>query len=473
MSVWGGKMRRFLTALSAVALAGGFLGFAGTGRASAQVPASPHGAAATPVAAAGLNNPRGLASGPGLAAAPAAGSAATAGQYIVVLNDATSAAADLAARPGVTALQVYHSAFNGYAASLTAAQLAAVRASGDVVGVFPNTSRQGINPDRSGLKVTGSSSAPVPQPAQVPTFGIRRVGGLLSPTAHIDNKDDPMPVDIAVMDSGIDTHHPDLHVSGGKNCSTGGGFDDVGYHGTFVAGVAAAIDNAIGRVGSAPGARLWSVRVVDAQGNITDASVLCGIDWVTDHAEKIEVANLSLENMGPDTGNCGLGAGRQIVDPIHWAICRSTRAGVTYVVIAGNDTADAAGFIPASYDEVITVSGFADNDGLPGGLGGRLQCSPDQFDDQFALFSNFGPDVDLAAPAVCVGSTYPGGQYATDSGTSYAAPMVSGAAALYLVNHPGASPAQVRTALQSLAEPGPISGDPDQYPEGIVNLSHL
>lgn len=144
----------------------------------------------------------------------------------------------------------------------------------------------------------------------MPTFGIRRVGGLLSPTAGIDNKPDPMPVDIAILDTGIATHHPDLNVPGGKNCAgEGGGFDDVSYHGTMVAGVAAAIDNAIGRVGSAPGARLWAVRVADTQGNITDASVLCGIDWVTDHANQIEVANLSLDNVGADSGNCGRNTG--------------------------------------------------------------------------------------------------------------------------------------------------------------------
>jgi subtilisin family serine protease len=414
-----------------------------------------------------------------LFAAPAATAGdATTGQYIVVLKDTTTAAADLAARPGVRPLQLYRHAFNGYAASLTAAQLAAVHASANVVAVVPNRTRRMIDPPASGLQVTSASAAkPSPQPAQVPTFGIRRVGGLQSPTARIDNKDDPMPVDIAILDSGIDTHHPDLRVSGGKNCAgDGGGFADVSYHGTFVAGVAAAIDNAIGRVGSAPGARLWSVRVVDAQGIITDAAVLCGIDWVTEHAERIEVANMSLGGEGADTGNCGRNASGQIVDVFHWAICRSTQHGVTYVVIAGNDEVDTAGVIPAAYDEVITVSGFADNDGQPGGFGGPLtSCSSGagEVDDQFASFSNFGADVDLAAPAVCVGSTYPGGLYASDSGTSYAAPMVAGAAALYLVNHPGASPAQVRTALVSLAEPGPITGDPDSYPEGIVNLSHL
>ncbi len=75
---------------------------------------------------------------------------------------------------------------------------------------------------------------------------------------------------------------------------------------------------------------------------------------------------------------------------------------------------------------------------------------------------------------MCIGSTYPGGFVrCLDSGTSFATPLVSGAAALYIANHPGASPADVRAALISLAEPGPITGDPDAYPEGIVNVSSL
>jgi subtilisin family serine protease len=140
---------------------------------------------------------------------------------------------------------------------------------------------------------------------------------------------------------------------------------------------------------------------------------------------------------------------------------------------AGNDSVDASDSLPASYDEVITVSAISDKDGQPGGLGGQLDCLPSELDDTFATFSNFGADVDISAPGACIGSTYPGGLYATDSGTSLATPLVAGAAALYIANHPGASPADVRAALISLAEPGPIPGDPDAFPEGIVNVSTL
>jgi subtilisin family serine protease len=90
-----------------------------------------------------------------------------------------------------------------------------------------------------------------------------------------------------------------------------------------------------------------------------------------------------------------------------------------------------------------------------------------------ATFSNSGPNVDLAAPGVCINSTNPDDNTGTSSGTSLAAPLAAGAAALYLVNHPSASPSSVRPALVSLAEPEPIPGDPDSYSEGVVNVSTL
>jgi subtilisin family serine protease len=158
-------------------------------------------------------------------------------------------------------------------------------------------------------------------------------------------------------------------------------------------------------------------------------------------------------------------------DALHYAICRATKLGITFVAAAGNSSIDAAGTLPAAYDEVIAVSALADSDGLPGGLGPPPSCFPGQLDDHFATFSNFGAVVDLAAPGVCILSTAMGGDYVTMSGTSMAAPHVAGAAALYIQTHPAALPAQVRSALIAAAERGPVPGDPDGFPEGIVHVS--
>jgi hypothetical protein len=128
-------------------------------------------------------------------------------------------------------------------------------------------------------------------------------------------------------------------------------FDDQNGHGTHVAGTIGARDDDQGVVGVAPGARLWAVRVLDALGSGSLSQVVCGVDFVTANASVIEVANMSLSGRGSDPGS-----GCKTGDALHDAICNSVKAGVTYVVAAGNSHEDASGWVPAAYEEVITVS---------------------------------------------------------------------------------------------------------------------
>jgi subtilisin family serine protease len=115
------------------------------------------------------------------------------------------------------------------------------------------------------------------------------------------------------------------------------------------------------------------------------------------------------------------------------------------------------------------VSALTDFNGQPGG-GAAATCRADE-DDTFANFSNFGADVDLIAPGVCILSTYLGSGYATLSGTSMASPHVAGAAALYKANHPGATPAQVKAALQSAGSLNwTDTDDPDPIKEPLLNV---
>jgi subtilisin family serine protease len=245
-------------------------------------------------------------------------------------------------------------------------------------------------------------------------------------------------------------------------------------HGTFVAGVVAAIDNGIGVAGVAPGARVWSVRVADRRGSVRGSYILCALDWVAEHADVVEVANLSLGGPGEDLGACGRDPQGVVLDPLHAAICSAVEAGVTVTVAAGNDAVPVVGTVPAAYDEVITVSAYADFDGLPGGLALSVcldEPLPD-LDDALAPFSNHGRDVDIAAPGVCIESTVPGG-YAISDGTSIAAPFVAGAAALVKAGAPGASPAEVREILLAKADPAPIPLDPDPFPEPLLDIRAL
>jgi hypothetical protein len=299
---------------------------------------------------------------------------------------------------------------------------------------------------------------------EVPT-GIRRIFADENANITIDGVDDlRVDVDVAVIDTGIDFEHPDLNVvartdcSGGspfkQSCKDGSGKDGNG-HGTHVAGTIGAIDNDIGVVGVAPGARLWAVKVLRDDGSGYISWIVAGIDWVTARADQIEVANMSL----------GCECTSQAMDD---AIANSVAAGVVYAVAAGNDDKDAAAFSPANHPDVITVSALADFDGEPGGLGPST-CRSDQ-DDTLADFSNWGDLIEVTAPGVCILSTWKDGGYNTISGTSMASPHVAGAAALLAsgANDPS-SKAEVEAIRQTLIDTGNFdwtddSGDGIQEP---------
>src|SRR6185312_9310655 len=99
----------------------------------------------------------------------------------------------------------------------------------------------------------------------------------------------------ATLDTGVDPTHPDLNVAGGYNCTssnTSAWADDNG-HGSHVAGTVAARDNSTGVVGVAPGARIWAVKVFDSTGSGSVSDIICGINWVVQHAGTIKAVNFS------------------------------------------------------------------------------------------------------------------------------------------------------------------------------------
>jgi subtilisin len=386
--------------------------------------------------------------------------------YIIKLVPGATAAA-VANAHGLTARHVYSHAYHGFAAIVPAARLQRLRNDRRVAAVYADryvsilkcASPPCGGPGGGGGGDGGGGST---QPPQIVPTGIQRIHADLSSTQAGDGSGNVV-IDVAVIDTGI-FKHDDLNVAGGYNCNSGPTkkWNDGNGHGTHVSGTIGALDNGTGVVGVAPGARLWAVRVLNNAGSGFSSDVICGIDWVTAHADTIKVANMSLGGSGSD-GAC-------TADPEHEAICNAVAAGVTFVVAAGNSSADAATDVPAAYDEVITVSALADFDGVAGGLGAPT-CRADE-DDTFANFSNYGADVDLIAPGVCILSTWNDNGYNTISGTSMAAPHVTGAVALYLSTHPGTSPAGVKAALEGAgAYDWSAADDPDGIAEPLLNVS--
>ena len=345
--------------------------------------------------------------------------------------DPARVADDVAAKHGGRVRNVFRHAVSGFAMELPAPAVAALQADPRIAAV--------------------ELDLPMRVQAEVPT-GVARSAVASNTEADIDGQDDArVDVDIAVVDTGIDSTHPDLNVRGGVDCTTGTCLtvpvpiddSDVG-HGTHVAGTAAAIDNGSGVVGTAPGARLWSVKVLRMDGSGSGASVLAGLDWVAENAGTIEIANVSL--------GCDSAEGSCASEILDGAVSALADAGVVVVAATGNAAEDIDGFAITGHPDAITVSAMADLDGAPGALAGGTCFG--HTDDTFAWFSSYGEAVDLAAPGVCIRSTVPFalGSYGGMSGTSMAAPHVAGAAGLYIAQHGVAKgPDRAATVRQGLA----------------------
>jgi subtilisin len=359
-------------------------------------------------------------------------------RYVVVLKDGvdSSAVASLHALTyGAQVSHVYTSAITGYAATISTSAIAAIESDPDVLFVSED----------GDVSAVGELTAMT----QILPAGIDRIDADRSSTRAGDGRGS-VDVNVAVLDTGIDPTHPDLNVVGGVDCTGGKGFDDKNGHGSHVAGTIAAIDNGFGVVGVAPGARLWSVRVLNKQGSGTLADLICGIDFVTatrtnsDPTDDIAVANMSLSAGGSDDATCG----NTKKQALHRAICASVAAGTVYVAAAGNSGSDLQNSLPATYDEVLTVTAMTDFDGRPGGLAtepaecaASLPGAPLFSDDAAPFFSNFAtlPSDQahtIAAPGLCVLSTFVGGGYQLESGTSQATPHVAGTVALCIASGP-------------------------------------
>ncbi|MCU7740460.1 S8 family peptidase [Priestia megaterium] len=220
---------------------------------------------------------------------------------------------------------------------------------------------------------------------------------------------------IAVIDTGVDTNHPDLKdcIIGGRNFTSdydgdSSVFEDNNGHGTHVSGTIAAALNNEGVLGVAPKAKILSLKVLTGEGSgnyewIIDA-INYAVEWRGPNNERARVISMSL-------------GGPQDVPELHEAVQNAVNKDVSVVVAAGNEGDDREETFeysyPGSYNEVIQV-GAVDN---------SLSLAP---------FTNVNEEVDLVAPGVNIISTFLEGKYATLSGTSMATPHVAGALALLI-----------------------------------------
>jgi subtilisin family serine protease len=309
----------------------------------------------------------------------------------------------------------------------------------------------------------------------VPT-GVARIGA--APPPHPDgsaaSRTGPAKkTAVAILDTGV-MNRPDLNLVGGHDCSSrptdgsasragDGTTTDENGHGTHVAGIVA--DNGIpGVIGVSPNTPLYAVRVMGPDGSGDTSNVICGLNWVADHAaaDNIKVLNLSLGGPGSDDGDCG----QKDHDALHTAICRVTATGVTVVVAAGNDSGDLTRSVPAAFPEVLAVTAMADFDGDAGGKGSApANCSTSNRDDTAADYSDYAVPGSaatrrtIAAPGDCIISTWNDGGTKTLSGTSMAAPHVAGLVARCIEAGPCAdlSPTRIVARLRADAAARPAN----------------
>lgn len=305
-------------------------------------------------------------------------------------------------------LQVYSSSTEGFALKMTDEEAYNLKKNDAVLGVWP---------DRM-FTLAKPAPVPTPLPAEVTPPGITRVGGGVTYTGTKK---------VWIIDTGIDLDHADLSVdaASGKTFVTRTTTpDDDNGHGTHCAGIVAAIDNTVGVVGVAAGAKVVPVKVLDKRGSGAMSVIIAGVDFV--------IAN----GVAGDAVNMSLGGG--IYEPLDLKVVEMGAKGLFVALAAGNESDDANNHSPARANglNVYTISACDVN-------------------DLWASFSNYGnPPIDYCAPGVSILSTYMGGVLATMSGTSMAAPHACG---VLLVT--GGKP----------TFNGYVTGDPDGNPDPIIH----
>ncbi|NBE81940.1 ricin-type beta-trefoil lectin domain protein [Micromonospora rubida] len=387
---------------------------ASTAAAPAATPPVAAKAATPPVAAKAATPPVA-----GKGAAPSAGTAIS-GSYIVTVradeagrirSDARELAADYSGKLG----GVWTAALHGFSVRMSAADAERLAHDARVASVQPD------------LVVTTAGTQ------SDPSWSLDRVDQPgRTPSGTYDYDNDGSGAHVYVFDTGVRPTHSEFAGRIGGS-SPGTDHNDCAGHGTAVASAAAGT-----AYGVAKKATVHPVRVLGCDGAGAAADALTAIDWVTSTAPRPAVVNMSWST-GPQ-------------DTLDNAIRASTASGITYVIAAGNDNNGGCATSPQRVAEAIVVGATDDRDRRAG-------------------FSNYGSCLDIFAPGTSIktGAWTADDATVASSGTSLAAPIVTGAAAVYLAAHPSATPAQVRNALVGCATTGLISDPGTGSPDRLLN----
>jgi len=364
----------------------------------------------------------------GSAARPTVVGKPIAGHYIVTLQptvtDVAAEARQLAQGAGGSLDHVYQHALKGFSARLPDAAIAALRNNPNVLRIDQDATLH--------INATQNSAA----------WGLDRIDQVDRPlSSTYEYKATGLGVRAYVIDTGIRPSHVDFGgrvLSGYTAIHDGQGTADCNGHGTHVAGTVGGAT-----WGVAKSVQLVPVRVLDCNGTGSYSGVIAGIDWVAGQAHRPAVANLSLGGPASST--------------LDAAVAGAIGKGISMVVAAGNDGADACHYSPARTPDAITVGATTSSDAR-------------------ASYSNFGTCLDLFAPGSSVKSAWYTGDTATSTlnGTSMAAPHTAGVVALLLEGTPDATPLAIAEHLKTTASVNKLSstgaGSPNRLLYSLTSL---